>query len=361
MRKILFYIHSLNKGGAERVLLTVAEELNKTGYYELIILTDVVDELEYNMPTGIRREVIDTGNQSMNSVRRIRSIREKIVKENPDEVIVFMLSSVIRATLALFGTKHRIIGAVRSNPYNDYSTGRNRKLLMWAMKRCKYMICQTEYQAEFFPARIRNKCVIISNPIFKEFANKAEEIQPVYKHDADGKIVATGRLYDYKNHKLLINAFSQIAEQFPNVTVVIYGEGPYRSQLEEEIVKHNLLNRVLLPGDSMHVAEDISDALIYVLPSDTEGLPNALMEAMALGLPVIATDCPCGGPRKLIKDGYNGLLTPVNDVDSMSSALKRLLESEELRNKLGNEARGILKTNSLDKIVEQWKYVLETE
>ncbi len=368
MKKILFYIHSLNKGGAERVLLTVAEELNKTEDYEPVILTDVVDELEYNLPTGIRREVIDADGYGMNSVKRIKSIREKIVKEDPDEVIVFMLSSVIRASFALIGTKYRIIGAVRSNPYDDYSTGRSRALLMWAMRGCKYMVCQTEYQVKFFPDRYRDKCVVISNPIFSEFAFKAEQLNSnkvVSTHtlgndseSIQGKITATGRLFDYKNHKLLINAFGKIAESYPNVKVIIYGEGPYRSALESEIETLGLKDRVLLPGDSEHVSEDIADSLIYVLPSDTEGLPNALMEAMALGLPVISTDCPCGGPRSLINDGINGMLISVGDTNALAEALDKLLKDENLRTLMGNNAKNILITNSIDVIVDKWKKIV---
>ncbi len=357
MKKILFYIHSLNKGGAEHVLLTVAEELNKDPDYSVVILTDTVDELEYELSSDIKRVILDAEfGSDLSPVKRLGTLRKCILREAPDKIVVFMLSSVIRAAVALTGTRHKIIGAVRSNPYDDYSTGRNRALLMWSMRKCEKMVCQTQYQAEFFPERVRDRCIVISNPIFREFEKKAAELSG--QKVTGNRIVATGRLFDYKNHKLLIRAFAKVADSFPDVTVTIYGEGPYREETEAEIAGSGIKNRVFLPGDSSKVAEDIADALIYVLPSDTEGLPNALMEAMALGLPVISTDCPCGGPKSLIEDGVNGILTPVRDIDAMAAALKRLLQDPELRDKLGRNAGKIRQTNSIDKITDCWKELL---
>ncbi|MBR5361079.1 MAG: glycosyltransferase [Lachnospiraceae bacterium] len=364
MKKVLFYIHSLNKGGAEKVLLTVAEELNRSEEYDVTIITDTVDELEYEPSEGIKRIVVDKEADNVSAITRLKVIRRCVKQQDPDKVVVFMLSSVIRAALALFGTKYKFIGAVRSNPYDDYSSGFNRTLLMLALDRCERMVCQTEYQVDFFPERFREKCAVISNPIFEEFVKKAEELSNNKKTDdfakdrLSGKIAATGRLFDYKNHRMLIRAFKHISEDYPDVNVTIYGEGPYREELENEIEKFGLKDRVFLPGDSSAVAKDISDAIIYVLPSDTEGLPNALMEAMALNLPVISTDCPCGGPKSLIDDGVNGLLVPVGDEEAMAQALKRLLDDGELRNKLGMNAGLIRQTNSVDKIVAAWKELI---
>jgi len=359
--KVLFYIHSLNKGGAERVMLSIAEEMNKDEEFEVVILTDKKDEREYELPDGLRRIIIENENSDMSSFSRIREIRRYIMLEKPDKIIAFMLSSAVRAVVATIFTKYRIIAAVRSNPYDDYSRGRKRIILLQCMKRCERIVCQTEYQAEFFGQGYKEKCVVISNPIFKEFALKAQSIRRKVglenNKDIAGKIVATGRLYDYKNHKLLIDAFSIIADDFKNVNLIIYGEGPYREELENKIQNLGLSERVLLPGDSDKVADDICDALIYVLPSDTEGLPNALMEAMALGLPVIATDCPCGGPRSLIKSGVNGILVPIRDNEAMTDAIRKLLMDGVLRDKMGQEAKNILNTNDLGRIVGEWKSI----
>lgn len=363
-KKILFYIHSLNKGGAERVLLTVADEIGKDPDYDVVILTDTKDELEYPLPEGLKRITIDEDKSISSPFDRLKAIRKHVKTENPDRVIVFMLSSVIRAVIALRFTGYKIIAAVRSNPYDDYSKGKNRLLLLHCLRYCSSIVCQTKYQADFFKGKLRDRCVIISNPIFREFAQKAKELADTRKSELltsdkmSGNIVATGRLFDYKNHRLLIEAFADLADDYEGVNVVIYGEGPYRSELEKLIESKKLKNRVFLLGDSEHVEQDISDALIYVLPSDTEGLPNALMEAMALGLPVISTDCPCGGPKSLIKDGVNGILVSVNDKEMMTRSIKRLLDDGPVRSRLGKEARKITETNELGRIVEEWKKLI---
>ena len=361
-KKILFYIHSLNKGGAEKVLITIAEQLNYDPLYDVVILTDTKDELEYSLPEGLKRIIIDEDKSISSPFDRLKAIRKHVSDENPDKVIVFMLSSVIRAVIALKFTGYKIIAAVRSNPYDDYSHGKNRFLLLWCLKDCYKIVCQTKYQADFFSGRLREKCAVISNPIFKEFEKKANELADTRKTENDkktaGNIVATGRLFDYKNHRLLIEAFADIADDYKDVNVVIYGEGPYRPELEELIESKKLKDRVFLPGDSKHVEQDIADALIYVLPSDTEGLPNALMEAMALGLPVISTDCPCGGPKSIISNDINGILIPVNDKKMMTESIKRLLDDSTIRSRLGKEARNILKTNELGRIVEKWKELI---
>lgn len=359
MKKILFYIHSLNKGGAERVLLTLAEKMNTDSDTEVVILTDTVDDLEYELPDGLKRINIKDRIEKNTALARICAIRACVKEEKPDKFVAFMLSSAIRAVIATLFSGHKVIAAVRSNPYDDYSKGLNRKILLMTMSLAEKIACQTEYQVRFFPERLQKKCVVISNPIFSEFVIKAEELSATRSEKLEKKrIVATGRLFDYKNHKLLIEAFSGLAKEYPDIDVVIYGEGPYRKELENTVSELNLSDRVFLPGDSEHVAEDIADAFIYVLPSDTEGLPNALMEAMALGLPVISTDCPCGGPKSLIKDGENGLLTPVGDVSAMREGLRRLISDDSLRKNISQKARDILISNDADLITDQWKKIL---
>lgn len=172
-------------------------------------------------------------------------------------------------------------------------------------------------------------------------------------------VVSTGRLVDFKRFEDLISAFMKIAGKYPDYKLTIFGEGPYRSTLEEHIIElektyPDVKERVLLPGDESNVAEAIKDASLYVLSSLGEGMPNSLMEAMALGLPVIATDCAGGGPASLIAEGVNGRLVPVGDVDKMASVIDELLSDENMRDSLGNEASKLKITCSPEAITKQW-------
>jgi glycosyltransferase involved in cell wall biosynthesis len=148
---------------------------------------------------------------------------------------------------------------------------------------------------------------IIPNPINPEF-----NVKP-FSGKRRKIITSVGRLSEQKNQHVLIEAFSRIEKDFPDYELVIYGEGNLRETLENQIKTLKLENKVKLPGVKKNIKNEIYDCSLFVLPSLYEGMPNALMEAMALGLPVISTDCPCGGPRFLIHN-YNGLLVKVNNV-----------------------------------------------
>lgn len=356
MKKILFYIYSLNKGGAERVLLTLAENLKSK--YEVVILTDAYDNMEYTLPQGIRR--IDLNgyiNQipgvKNSSIRRLMAIRKCCKTEKPDKVISFMASSSIRAVLANLFTGRKVIVTIRSNPYDDYGNIKKRLLLQWVFLYAEKIVCQTSYQTEYFCRLLRRKCVVIPNPLFPDFF-----MEP-YEGERDKEIVSVGRLYDYKNHKLMIHAFARVADEFPDYKMIIYGEGPYREELEKEIRLFKLEKRVFLPGDSSQVAEVIRKAALFVLPSDTEGMPNALMEAMSLGLPVISTDCPCGGPKSLIQHGEDGMLCEVGNVTDMALLMRKVLGDYKLQKKLGRNALSIRERCHIDKISEKWSHVID--
>lgn len=337
-------------------MLTLAEKLNKK--YEVLILTDACDEREYTLPEGIRRINLDDYMKEVSYIkigmlRRLLAIRRCYKREKPDKVIAFMIASSIRALLANLFLHNKIIVAVRANPYAEYGNWLKHFLVQSVFAHAEKIVCQTQYQTEYFCKLLKKKCVVISNPLFTDF------YLPPYEGEAEKQIVSAGRLYDYKNHKLLIRAFSKIANEFPEYTVTILGEGPYREELEKEIERCDLMGRVLLPGDSPHVARDIYKAALFVLPSDTEGMPNALMEAMALGLPVISTDCPCGGPRSLIRHGENGMLCEVGNVNDLAEQMKKVLGNPTLQKNLGKNALAIREECHVDKISEKWSQLID--
>ena len=172
-------------------------------------------------------------------------------------------------------------------------------------------------------------------------------------------IITVGRLMTQKNHKLLIEAFSKIAKEFPDENLVIYGEGELRDTLETQSKKLGLEGRVKLPGATTNVAEKLSSAKVFVLSSDYEGMPNALMEAMAVGVPVISTDCPCGGPAMLIEEDSQGILVPCQNAEKLANALRLLLESQDLRLMVGESCKERALQFSPDIVFSQWKEYIE--
>ena len=136
----------------------------------------------------------------------------------------------------------------------------------------------------------------------------------------------------------------------PEYELIIYGEGSLRETLEKQVRDLGIEQKVKLPGNDANVLEKIRDAGIFVLSSNYEGMPNALIEAMALGIPSISTDCPCGGPKTLVQPYINGLLFPVEDVDALVSCIKYFIENEEKANEIGmraTEIRTLLASNRI--------------
>ena len=358
MKKILFYIYSLNKGGAERVLVTLCEQLKKS--YEVVLLTDCYAPKEYSQPDGIRRIVLsESEGEHKSPLSRLKQIRGACKTEKPDIVIAFMVSSALRAILANLCSTTRVIAAVRSNPYDDFGSIKKKLYINFVFSFAKAIVCQTEYQKDFFSSFLQRKCYVILNPITSDFIDSTVSTDTDNGSVLDNRIVSVGRLYDYKNHSLLIRAFANIKKEFPHMTLTIYGDGPYREATEQLIQQLKVEDSVSLPGDVDDVAKHIKTAALFVLPSDTEGMPNALMEAMALKLPCIATDCPCGGPRTLILDGENGFLCGVNQVDELTDKMRLVLSNKELAQKIGNNAGNIVEKCSIENISTKWRECIE--
>ena len=356
MGKILFYVSSLNRGGAERVLVAVMNYCKEK--YEVVLVTDVYAEDEYELPVGVRRICLtDTNHYSSNRyvamVQRILAIRKVCVAEKAALGVAFMSTSGIRLETATKFMKMKTAIAIRNNPEYDLRQKKRRRQLLSAMHTTDAVIFQMASQQEYFDEDIRRKSFVILNPVNERFCNvKPPECR-------SNKIVTVGRLFDYKNHKLLIQAFADVRENYPDVQLYIYGEGPYRAETERLIQELQLEERVFLPGAETDVAERIKDARIFVLPSDTEGMPNTLIEAMILGLPVISTDCPCGGPRTLIEHGNNGLLVPMNDRVAMAKALDTLLADKEYAERLGKQAKQLINLCNEEAIKKQWLFFVE--
>lgn len=215
------------------------------------------------------------------------------------------------------------------------------------------VILQTRQCANFFPKRVQRKAVILPNPLNEQFLGKQ------YVGERRKTIVAVGRVDENKNHQMLIQAYEDIMSEYPEYQLVIYGDGDRRQQLLEYIREKKLTQKVSMPGKVKDVAAHIREAAVYVLTSNTEGMPNSLIEAMVLGLPVISTNCPCGGPETIIQDGVNGLLIPVGDTKALAEALKKILGNQEYACKLGENAAKLSEELHPDKVNRQWEQYLE--
>lgn len=361
MRKIVFHLNCLEQGGAERVVTTLANYLVNDGY-EVWIATEWVAENEFAIDERISRVHVGlTGKQEAKSRKaqffcRVGNLRKFLKRERPDIVIAFAQKANYRALMATVFTNIPVIVSVRTDPYLHYNAKSDKLLIPMFFTRAAGNVFQTEGAKSFFAPGIQKKSRIILNPINDKYIGCKK---PAFRRKA---VVQSGRLVDFKNQLMLIDAFVKVHARHPEYKLEIYGgdsgDGT-KELLEQSIARYQAGDYVRLMGASDRLEEQLADAALFAFSSDWEGLPNALMEAMALGLPIVATDCPCGGPATLIQDGVNGLLVPIKDADAMADGICRLIEDEELADRLGEEAAKISEIANVKAICRQWKDYIE--
>lgn len=354
--KILFCIGNLLKGGAERVAVNLCNYLINEN--EITIVTTIGKKSEYKLDKKIKVECLESEETNKNfilkNINRMKALNKIVKIENPDIIISFLPEPSYRILfLKLFKHKLKVIVSVRNDPKIEYKFIINRIIMKILYPLADGFVLQTKEAQEYFNKKIQKKSVIIPNPIKEEF------ICEPYNGEREKIIVTVGRLEEQKNHKMLIEAFGKLPKQFSEYKLIIYGEGNLRERLEEQIKELKLTNRVLLPGQVDNIKEKIYKASLFVLPSNYEGMPNALMEAMALGIPCISTDCPCGGPNFLIKNNENGILVKTNEVKELKREIIKVLQDEELRKKIGNKSIEIKTLLNPEKINQKWYEYVE--
>lgn len=325
MKKIMFYINAIHDGGAERVMVNLAKYLSENNY-DTVLVTSFRDTWEYPLSTTVRRVTLEENEIKQSKIKRnvsrIIKLREVCKKEKPDILISFMAEPNFRAILATRGLHIKTLVSVRNDPKKEYTGIMGHFVGKIILPMADGCVFQTIDAQEWFPKKLQRKSRIIYNAVKEEFYY-------IKRVPVSGEIVTCGRLVEQKNHILLINAFEKVIKKFPFAILKIYGEGPLHEKIQEYVNKLNLYGKVLVMGATDDVGKVLQRADLFVLSSDYEGMPNALMEAMAAGVPSIATDCPCGGPRELFGMDASKKLIPCNDVRKLAIAIEEALSNNE--------------------------------
>lgn len=353
--KIGFYINVIGGGGAERVVANLANQFSEDND-EVVVITSIRHEHEYYLNESIMRynlEEEEIQGRLKKNLSRIKKLRKIVKDERMDILISFMAEPNYRAIIATVGLKTKCLISVRNDPNREYAGRIGKFLGQHLLPLADACVFQTSEAQAWFPARLQKKSTIIPNAVKKEFFNIKRKRIP-------GLIVTCGRLTSQKNHKLLISAFCQVASEYSEVTLQIYGEGELREQLQTLINSTQFSDRIKLMGATNNVPEVLSKADIFVLSSDYEGMPNALMEAMAVGVPCISTDCPCGGPRMLLGSQKNKILVPVNDEKKMKDAIIWLIIDNENKKIIENECKNQAEKFKPNYIFRCWKRYIKS-
>lgn len=350
---IAFYIGALSKGGAERVFINLAEYFLSEGY-EVSFITQYEKENEYPLPEGADRYISDLtkaeeSGRIQNFFKRIIKLHGIIRSCNPDLIMTTIGKSNFMAIVCSAFLPARVVVSVVAEPSLEYPTRIMRILAQTLFAEADGIVMQTARQQRFLRYGLRQKSVILPNSVSPDF------VKPRYEGKRRQNLYMVGRLDDNKNQVMAISAIARIAQDYPNVRLIICGDGPKRDALRFQADYFNISNRCEFTGSIDDVPDRLSYAYAFLLTSDTEGMPNTLLEAMSLGVPCISTDCPCGGPAQIIEDGVNGILIEVGDTYGLVRAITRLLDDPEYASKLGANAYETMKEYRPDKVNALWR------
>ena len=390
--KLLFVAANLGAGGAERVMSLLANQFVKKGYeVEFVFLKK--DIRYYPLPQQITITLANNECESDSLTKKLLWMRRYIKKQKPDVVFAFRISIYLVTLLSLIGIKVPVIASERIDP--NYNSIHEKILQRILLPLTDWFVVQTSAIKAYYPKFIQKKTDIIFNPVSEKVFEVNDERLMV---NGDGlavkekKIISVGRLHSQKNQKMMIEAFARVVDEFPEWKLVIYGEGPERAKLEKLIASlndnENTLNtkvteelmvnddrlmvnddrlmvndeglmvneRILLPGRSEKVIEEMNKSEIFAFSSDYEGMSNAVVEAFCVGLPIITTKV--SGTEDFIKDGENGFLLDIGDTDGMEKAMRMLMSNEKLRRKMGEKNKMEAEQFKIEHIFQQWEDVV---
>ena len=356
--KLAFISGNLGNGGAQRVISVVSSRLAERGH-DVYLYVFSRSENEYDVSDKVHITYMAPGKEEyakISSFSRFKNLRKFLKKIKPQAAVGFMEAGYA-LYIASFGMKIKRISAVRANPkYMFKRKGLRAKLNRIWFNSSDAVAAQTEAQKTLLPDNLKNKTTVIPNPV----SDGALENFKTEYGDKCRKLIMAGRLAAVKNYPMAFKAVSKVREKYPDISLEIYGSGKLSGELQKDIDDMGLCDNIKLCGWTENTPDEFKSRDIEILSSDNEGMPNSLMEAMAVGLPCISTDCE-NGPADLIVDGENGFLIPCGDADALADRIIKVIEmTKDERQKLGENAHSAMQNKfSCDIIAEKWESFFE--
>ena len=390
-KKIAVFIDSLGGGGAERVVSVLCSELSARGY-DVDVLMLNKRPIMYPLPEGIglyyaeempvttkwgrlARKVLGKCMDwqvrfrnpllrrfGCHSYPRVNETRmyfyanyalpyREYLKRNPCcTAFGFLIRSNIAMLMAAKGLNVKTVFCERNNPIRPDMPANIMKIRDRISRRCTAAVFQTEDERDYY-TWLRCPTAVIPNPL-------KENLPEPFTGARRKEIVNFCRLNRQKNIPLLLEAFALLRREHPDYTLRIYGRGEERDNLIVLAKEMGLEGAACFEDFAPDVHQRIRDAAMYVCSSDFEGLSNSMLEALAIGLPCVCTDCEGGGARMMIRDHRNGILTPIGDIQALYRGMKEVIENPELAERLSKSAAEVREELSVEKIADQWEAMI---
>ena len=361
--RLTLIISSLSSGGAERVLSIMANYWARKGWQiNLVTFDDGATPPFYELDSGIKHIPLDLARVSANplvagrnNLRRVFALRSAIRESRPRCVLSFLDQVNVLTLLAARGLRIPVVVTEQTYP-PSHNIGRTWNILRnRTYPEADCVVGVTARVLSHFSPRIQARARVIPNPVLSQRCAAEQPAGDLLNRPA---LLAVGRLDLHKGHDLLLKAFARLKERHANWTLTVLGEGPLRQELESLRQRLGIADRAHFRGRVPDPNSFLRQADIFVTASRYEGFPMALGEAMACGLPVIATDCP-SGPAEMIRDGTDGILVPTEDVEALTAAMDRLMADRSLRERLGSRASEVTERFGLEKIMRMWEETIE--
>ena len=349
MKKITFLIGSLGGGDAERVTVALADYFCESGYEVFFIVFSKVNN-NYEINPKIKVDYLPENTGKSAIFLRIKELKRILKNQEPDYVISLGLGYQY-LILGNLLNKYKFILSERNAPqffYNWYE----KIYVKYSYKKAYRVVFQTEDAKQYFGKNLEKKSKVIANPITSSIPNPYDGVR-------EKRIVAVNRLSQQKNLFMLLRAMKRVFDIFPEYILEIYGKGEQQEELEKYAKELKIFDNVKFMGQKANVQKYIVNAGVFVSSSDYEGMSNSMLEAMAIGLPVVCTDCPIGGARMVIKNNINGILTPVGDDKKFADAIIDLLSNPKKADKLGKNASLLREKLSVEIIAKKWEKLLK--
>jgi len=346
MKKVVLCIPSLATGGAEKFVVDLATNLNKEQFAVTVAVTrQNVDSMFLQMLQANEIPVADlTGSNYFRMLKKqmafLRSERPDVVHTNIGSLLHMMLATkLVRIPQKLY-TVHNQADLL-------YGTSKVRKLIFklaftlfgyTPVAICENVKASVQQGLGVKPEKIKR----VNNGVDLKRFMPLTETAP--KDTVE--IITTGTMYPIKNHELIIHVFQKLYQEYPFIRLTILGDGEKRKDLEQMVSRYQLEQAVDMPGIKKDVSSYLQNADIYVSASLTEGLPLSILEAMACGLPVVATDA--GGTVDIVKTGENGIIIPKNDADALYRALKAMIDDSAMRKQCTEGSARIVQAWSIE-------------